>query len=392
MALVDEGDEAIYPNPGFPDLRVDDQLHGRQGRADPAARGATTSGFDVNELEQPDHAAYPADHRQLAAEPHRRRADADPTWRLSPSWPSSTTSRCWPTKSTSGSSTRASTSASSPSRACRSARSCSTATPRSYAMTGWRLGYGVMPVDLAKHVTPCRPMPSPAPPASSSGRHGGPDRPAGLRDDMVNEFQRARPDRQRAELHQGHQLSPPKGAFYVFPNITETGKDSRFMADYLLNEAGVAVLSGTAFGAYGEGFLRLSYANSLPTWRRRSIVLPAQSPSCRGKTLRRAEFRSFQKIATQPAFVFSPELRQQAHERHPQQPLHDQRRCEQNGGVDSTPQRRQHGQEQIGSDDDRRRSAAARTTPRAAPQRSATPAAVKCNGILCGNAGYHHAR
>jgi aspartate/methionine/tyrosine aminotransferase len=55
----------------------------------------------------------------------------------------------------------------------------------------------------------------------------------------------------------------PLGAFYVFPNITAIGKPSKFLADYLLNEAGVAALSGTAFGAFGEGYLRFSYANSV---------------------------------------------------------------------------------------------------------------------------------
>ena len=55
----------------------------------------------------------------------------------------------------------------------------------------------------------------------------------------------------------------PQGAFYAFPNITGTGMDARSVADRLLTEAGVAVLAGTAFGAYGEGYLRLSYANSL---------------------------------------------------------------------------------------------------------------------------------
>ena len=55
----------------------------------------------------------------------------------------------------------------------------------------------------------------------------------------------------------------PKGAFYAFPNITETGMSSQAVADHLLNEAGVAVLSGTSFGKYGEGFIRLSYATSI---------------------------------------------------------------------------------------------------------------------------------
>jgi aspartate/methionine/tyrosine aminotransferase len=56
----------------------------------------------------------------------------------------------------------------------------------------------------------------------------------------------------------------PAGAFYAFPNITRTGLKSQQIADYLLNEAGVACLSGASFGQYGEGYLRLSYANSLP--------------------------------------------------------------------------------------------------------------------------------
>ena len=55
----------------------------------------------------------------------------------------------------------------------------------------------------------------------------------------------------------------PRGAFYAFPNITGTGLDAKHFADRLLNDAGVAVLAGTSFGEYGEGYLRLSYANSL---------------------------------------------------------------------------------------------------------------------------------
>jgi aspartate/methionine/tyrosine aminotransferase len=61
----------------------------------------------------------------------------------------------------------------------------------------------------------------------------------------------------------GFRCHKPLGAFYVFPNITGTGKKSQELAEYLLNEAGVACLSGTAFGAYGEGYLRFSYANSV---------------------------------------------------------------------------------------------------------------------------------
>ena len=61
----------------------------------------------------------------------------------------------------------------------------------------------------------------------------------------------------------GFRCHRPQGAFYVFPNIEGTGRSSQFMADYLLNEAGVACLSGTAFGVHGEGFIRFSYANSV---------------------------------------------------------------------------------------------------------------------------------
>jgi aspartate/methionine/tyrosine aminotransferase len=61
----------------------------------------------------------------------------------------------------------------------------------------------------------------------------------------------------------GFQCARPKGAFYVFPNITGTGYSSRALADKLLDEGGVACLSGTAFGEFGEGYLRFSYANNL---------------------------------------------------------------------------------------------------------------------------------
>jgi aspartate/methionine/tyrosine aminotransferase len=135
---------------------------------------------------------------------------------------------------------------------------------KSYAMTGWRLGYGIMPADFAKVVATLQTN-AVSCTASFTQRAGmaaltGPQDSVKI---MVNEFKRRR-DLVVKGLNQikGIRCREPKGAFYVFPNITGTGKDARFMADYLLNEAGVAVLSGTAFGEYGEGFLRLSYANS----------------------------------------------------------------------------------------------------------------------------------
>ncbi|HET7340748.1 MAG TPA: pyridoxal phosphate-dependent aminotransferase [Methylomirabilota bacterium] len=135
---------------------------------------------------------------------------------------------------------------------------------KSYAMTGWRLGYGVMPVELAEHVT--RLMVNSNSCTASFVQLAG---VAALQGDhepvrtMVAEFRRRR-DIVVDGLNAlpGVTCKRPRGAFYVFPNITATKRTSAEVADRLLQEAGVAVLSGAAFGAHGEGYLRISYANS----------------------------------------------------------------------------------------------------------------------------------
>jgi aspartate/methionine/tyrosine aminotransferase len=135
---------------------------------------------------------------------------------------------------------------------------------KSYAMTGWRLGYGVMPVPLAEHVT--RLMVNSNSCTASFVQLAG---IAALQGDqtpvarMVAEFKRRR-DLIVDGLNRlpGVKCARPRGAFYVFPNVTGTRRSSAEVAERLLNEAGVAVLSGAAFGQYGEGYLRLSYANS----------------------------------------------------------------------------------------------------------------------------------
>ena len=135
---------------------------------------------------------------------------------------------------------------------------------KSYAMTGWRLGYGVMPVPLAEHVT--RLMVNSASCTASFVQLAG---IAALQGDqtpvasMVAEFKRRR-DIVVDGLNRmpGVTCVRPRGAFYVFPNVTATHRRSAEVAETLLNEAGVATLSGTAFGVHGEGYLRLSYANS----------------------------------------------------------------------------------------------------------------------------------
>ena len=141
---------------------------------------------------------------------------------------------------------------------------------KSYAMTGWRLGYGVMPVSLAEHVT--RLMVNSASCTASFVQLAG---VAALEGEqacvgrMVAEFRRRR-DLIVEGLNRlpGVKCALPRGAFYVFPNITATGRPSAEVAQRLLDEAGVAVLGGTAFGAHGEGYLRLSYANSEANLRR----------------------------------------------------------------------------------------------------------------------------
>ena len=136
---------------------------------------------------------------------------------------------------------------------------------KTYSMTGWRLGYGVMPTWLAGAVERLM-VNSNSCTASFTQRAGI----AALRgpqdcvDAMVAEFRRRR-DVMVAGLNAipGFRCAVPSGAFYAFPNVSRTGLDSRTLADLLLNEAGVSCLSGTAFGDYGDGYLRFSYANSL---------------------------------------------------------------------------------------------------------------------------------
>jgi aspartate aminotransferase len=135
---------------------------------------------------------------------------------------------------------------------------------KTYAMTGWRMGYGVMPIELAQQITKLM-VNSNSCTAAFTQIAGvealtGPQEAA---DAMVDAF-RQRRDLIVAGLNEipGFRCLLPKGAFYVFPNIEGTGRNSQELADYLLGEAGVALLSGTCFGVYGEGFLRLSYANS----------------------------------------------------------------------------------------------------------------------------------
>ena len=136
---------------------------------------------------------------------------------------------------------------------------------KAYAMTGWRLGFGIMPEALAErvallltHSIGC---------TATFTQYAGLEALTGPQtqvEAVVTEYQRRR-DVLVAGLNAipGVQCRVPQGAFYVFPNVSAFGRTSNWLAEYLLEEAGVAVLPGSAFGDGGEGYLRLCFANSM---------------------------------------------------------------------------------------------------------------------------------
>jgi aspartate/methionine/tyrosine aminotransferase len=136
---------------------------------------------------------------------------------------------------------------------------------KTYAMTGWRLGYGIMPVPLAEVVAKLQTNATSC--TATFTQKAGVEAIAGdqsAAQAMVAEFRRRR-DAIVEGLGRvrGFRCNRPAGAFYAFPNITGTGQSAKTLADRLLDEAGVACLPGTSFGEHGEGYLRFSFANSL---------------------------------------------------------------------------------------------------------------------------------
>ena len=136
---------------------------------------------------------------------------------------------------------------------------------KTYAMTGWRMGYGVWPRTLIEGATRlsvnCHSCVNAAAQLAGIAALEGPQDPV---DAMMRAF-----DERRDVIVRGLNALPgvtcrmPGGAFYAFPNITDTGEDARGMQRRLLEEAGVATIAGTSFGAHGEGYVRFSYANSV---------------------------------------------------------------------------------------------------------------------------------
>jgi aspartate aminotransferase len=136
---------------------------------------------------------------------------------------------------------------------------------KTYAMTGWRIGYGVMDPELAAHITRLMVNSNSCTAAFTqiaaiAALRG----PQDAVDRMVAELRRRRDVIVSGLNHlSGVTCLKPQGAFYAFPNVRRIDPDTRRLQEYLLREAGVAVLSGTSFGSRGEGYLRLSYANSV---------------------------------------------------------------------------------------------------------------------------------
>ena len=140
---------------------------------------------------------------------------------------------------------------------------------KAYAMTGWRVGYAAAPQEIIHGMTKihqytllCAPTMGQMA-AIEALKEGNREV-----ESMVREYDRRRRIMVKGLRDIGLSCFEPKGAFYVFPNITGTGKKSKELEEFLLEEAGVAGLSGTSFGEYGEGYLRFSYANSQENLRK----------------------------------------------------------------------------------------------------------------------------
>jgi aspartate aminotransferase len=264
LALVEPGDEVMYPNPGFPiyesminfvgakpvpmplkeenDFRIDN---------DDAARKITskTKMIILNSPENPTGGVLGKDNLEVVADKVKNRDDvfilSDEVYSQMPYEGKHLSIASLPNM--------------------KEKTILMDGFSKTYAMTGWRMGYAAMRKDLAQKITQL--MINSNSCTCAFTQMAGVEALRGPQTEsrrMVEEF------RKRREVIvsglnkiKGVTCKKPKGAFYVFPNVKSFKMESKKLADYILQKAGVAVLSGTAFGAYGEGYLRLSFANSV---------------------------------------------------------------------------------------------------------------------------------
>ncbi|MEE8357444.1 MAG: pyridoxal phosphate-dependent aminotransferase [Anaerolineales bacterium] len=265
LALVEKGDEVIYPNPGFPTYEAMIRIAGGIPVPVPLLENNQFS-FDLNAFDKllsdrtkliilnspsnPTGGIIPKDDLEHIAQA----AVSNNSWVLS----DEIYTRILYDQE------KAYSIASLPGMAERTI--IMDGFSKTYAMTGWRLGFGIMPPGLAEKVglLLTHSVGSTAQFTQLAGIEAltGPQDQVDL---VVAEYKKRR-DLIVAGLNQmpGVSCQKPQGAFYVFPNVKSLGRNSREIADWILEEAGVALLPGPAFGKFGEGYLRLSYANSIP--------------------------------------------------------------------------------------------------------------------------------
>ena len=263
LALLEPGDEVIYPDPGFPAYEAAIHLVGARPVPVPLDAGHN---FDLD-LAAFDACIGPRTRMIVLNSPHNPTGGVLSRRALEHIAQVAIANDCWVISDEVYSRLvydgEALSIASLPGMAERTI--IADGFSKAYAMTGWRLGFGLMPAPLSEkldwlltHTVSCTaPFTQLAGLAAISGPQGGVEA-------MRAELRRRR-DRIVAGLNAipGIRCNVPRGAFYVFPDITSFGRPAAELADYLLERAGVAVLPGTAFGPNGEGHLRISYANTM---------------------------------------------------------------------------------------------------------------------------------
>lgn len=264
MALVEEGDEVIYPNPGFPTYEAMIRIAGGIPVPVPLLENNQFS-FDLNAF---DELISNRTKLIILNSPSNPTGGIIPGEDLEQIAKAAVTHNCWVLSDEIY--TRivydnevAHSIAALPEMAERTI--IMDGFSKTYAMTGWRLGYGIMPRGLAEKVGLL--LTHSVGSTAQFTQIAGIEALTGPQDqvEMVVSEYRKRRNLIVSRLNQlpGVTCQNPQGAFYVFPNIKELGKNSQETADWILEESGVALLPGSAFGKFGEGYLRLSYANSI---------------------------------------------------------------------------------------------------------------------------------